>query len=64
MKMTGLVAKRLLLPPTPEQISFTGLLATWLGIVSVLRLFLAGGVLFYFVDKGEVIAQSAERNSG
>jgi UMF1 family MFS transporter len=53
MGLTGLIVKRLLLPPapTPEQITATGLLATRLGIVSVLLLFIAGGVLFYFVDE-------------
>jgi UMF1 family MFS transporter len=53
MGLTGLMAKRLLLPPMPtsEQIMATGLLATRLSIISVLLLFIAGGVLFFFVDE-------------
>ncbi len=53
MGLTGLIAKRMLLPPTPtpEQIASTGLLATRLSIISVLVLFIAGGILFYFVDE-------------
>jgi len=53
MGLTGLLTKRLLLPaaPTAEQIHATGLLATRLSIVSVLVLFIAGGLLFYFVDE-------------
>jgi MFS transporter, UMF1 family len=63
MGLTGLIVKRLLLPPapTPQQITATGLLATRAGIVSVLLLFIAGGVLFYFVDETK---GNAERNSG
>ncbi len=66
MGLTGLIVKRLLLPPAPtsEQITATGLLATRMGIVSVLLLFIAGGVLFYFVDEEKGKAQLAERNSG
>jgi len=53
MGLTGLIAKRMLLPPapTPEQIASTGMLATRLSIVSVLVLFIAGGILFWFVDE-------------
>jgi UMF1 family MFS transporter len=53
MGLTGLVAKKLLLPPMPteDQIIATGLTATRLSIVSVILLFIAGGVLFYFVDE-------------
>ncbi len=66
MGLTGLITKRLLLPPapTPEQVASTGQLATRLSIISVLLLFIAGGVLFYFVDeekgKKELAAQSRE----
>lgn len=53
MGLTGLLAKRFLLPPSPtlEQITATGLTATRLSIISILLLFLAGGILFYFVDE-------------
>jgi UMF1 family MFS transporter len=37
--------------PTEAQIIATGLTATRLSIVSVIVLFIAGGVLFYFVDE-------------
>jgi UMF1 family MFS transporter len=66
MGLTGMVAKRLLLPPTPtpEQITATGLLATRMGIISVLLLFIAGGALFYFVDEEKGKGQLAELNEG
>jgi UMF1 family MFS transporter len=54
MGLTGSMAKKLLLlPPMPTeaQIIATGLTATRLSIVSVIVLFIAGGVLFYFVDE-------------
>ncbi len=53
MGVTGLMAKRILLPPAPtaEQIQAAGLLATRTSIISILLLFLAGAVLFYFVDE-------------
>jgi MFS transporter, UMF1 family len=53
MGMTGLVAKRLLLPvdPTAEQIYAVGMTATRTSILAVLLLFVAGGVLLYFVDE-------------
>jgi UMF1 family MFS transporter len=53
MGLTGLIAKRLLLPPMPtdEQIIAAGLTATRLSIISIILLFIAGGVLFYFVDE-------------
>ncbi|MEJ2157095.1 MAG: MFS transporter [Desulfobacteraceae bacterium] len=62
MGLTGLISKRLLLPPTPtpEQIASTGLLATRLSIISILLLFIAGGVLFYFVDEEKGRAELAE----
>jgi UMF1 family MFS transporter len=66
MGLTGLIAKRLLLPPTPtpEQIASTGLLATRLSIISVLLLFIAGGILFYFVDEEKGKKELAGLNGG
>lgn len=62
MGLTGLIAKRLLLPPSPteEQIIATGLVATRLSIVSVIVLFIAGGILFYFVDEEKGKKQLAD----
>ena len=53
MGITGLVVKRLVLPatPSPDQIEAATLLATRTSIASVLILFVAGAVLFYFVDE-------------
>ncbi len=53
MGLTGLMTKRLLLPPAPtaEELRATGLLATRMGIISVLLLFIAGAVLLFFVDE-------------
>jgi UMF1 family MFS transporter len=53
MGFTGLVTKHLLLPPspTPAQIHTAGLLATRASIISVLLLFIVGGLLFYRVDE-------------
>ena len=53
MGLTGLATKRFLLPATPtlEQIRTTGLVATRVSIISVLLLFIAGAVLFFFVDE-------------
>ena len=53
MGFTGLITKHLLLPqaPTPAQIKATGLLATRASIISVLLLFIVGGLLFYRVDE-------------
>jgi len=65
MGLTGLIAKRILLPPSPsaEQIHAAGLLATRTSIISVLLLFFAGAVLFYLVDedkgKAELAGQAA-----
>jgi UMF1 family MFS transporter len=61
MGLTGLLTKRLLLPadPTLEQIRATGLLATRTSIISVLLLFIAGAVLFYFVDEKKGQAEIA-----
>ncbi|MEW6672009.1 MAG: MFS transporter [Thermodesulfobacteriota bacterium] len=51
----GLAAKRLLMPPSPTvaQMQQVGEAATRWGMASVLILFLAGGVLLYFVDEGK-----------
>jgi MFS transporter, UMF1 family len=59
MGLTGLITKRLLLPPspTPEQIHATGLLATRTNIISVLLLFVAGAVLFSLVDEDKAKAE-------
>jgi MFS transporter, UMF1 family len=59
MGLTGLITKRLLLPPspTPEQIHATGLLATRTSIISVLLLFVAGAVLFSLVDEDKAKAE-------
>ncbi len=53
MGMVGLVVKRRFMPPAPtmEQVDAVGQLASRCGIASVLILFLAGGILFYFVDE-------------
>ena len=53
MGFVGLAARRLLMPsaPTPAQIQQIGQLASRLSIASVLLLFLAGGIIFYFVDE-------------
>lgn len=53
MGLVGLAAKRLLMPrtPSPAQIQQIGQLASRLSIASVILLFLAGGVIFYFVDE-------------
>jgi UMF1 family MFS transporter len=53
MGIVGLAAKRILMPPapTPAQIQQVGQLASRLSIASVLLLFIAGGIIFYFVDE-------------
>jgi MFS transporter, UMF1 family len=62
MGLTGLIAKRLLLPPspTPGQIHAAGLLATRTSIISVLLLFIAGAVLFSLVDEEKARAELAK----
>jgi len=61
MGLTGLLVKRLALPPTPtaEQIQATGQLATRTSIASVLLLFITGAILFYFVDEKKAKAELA-----
>jgi UMF1 family MFS transporter len=53
MGVVGLIARRILMPvaPTPEQIVHVGQLASRWSIASILLLFLAGAILFYFVDE-------------
>jgi len=53
MGFTGLVARRILMPPSPTPIQAVqvGQLASRFSLASVLILFLLGGILFYFVDE-------------
>ncbi|MEJ2220437.1 MAG: MFS transporter [Desulfobacterales bacterium] len=53
MGLVGLMAKRILMPPTPtpEQVIAVGQLASRWGIGSILILFIVGAILFYFVDE-------------
>jgi MFS transporter, UMF1 family len=62
MGLTGLLTKRLLLPPSPtaEQIHAIGLLATRTSIISVLLLFIAGAVLFFLVDEDKAKTELAD----
>ena len=48
----GILVKRSLMPPgaTPEQMEAVAHMASRWGLGSLLLLFIAGGVLFYFVD--------------
>ncbi len=66
MGLTGLITKRLLLPPIPtaEQIHATGLLATRASIVSVLLLFIVGAGLFYRVDEEKAKTELADIRCG
>ena len=61
MGVVGLIARRLLMPPTPTpgQIEYVGQLASRWGIASVLILFLIGAILFYFVDEEKGRAEAA-----
>jgi UMF1 family MFS transporter len=61
MGLSGLIAKRLLMPPapTPEQAIAVGQLASRWGIASISILFIAGAVLFYFVDEQKGRQQAA-----
>jgi UMF1 family MFS transporter len=61
MGLTGLIAKRLLMPPapTPEQVIAVGQLASRWGIGSILILFIAGAAVFYFVDEEKGRQQAA-----
>jgi UMF1 family MFS transporter len=61
MGIVGLTARRLLMPPspTPEQVIAVGQMASRWGIASILILFIAGAVLFYFVDEDKGREQAA-----
>ncbi len=58
MGVVGLMARRFLMPsaPTPEQVIAVGQLASRFSIGSVLILFIAGAILFYFVDEKKAAA--------
>jgi len=64
--IVGLLARRLLMPPSPtsEQIIQVGQIASRWGIGSILLLFIAGAVLFYFVDeekgRAEIVVLAGE----
>ena len=61
MGVVGLIARRILMPPTPtpEQVTAIGQLAARWGIASILILFLIGAILFYFVDEEKGKQQAA-----
>lgn len=61
MGIVGLIARRLLMPPTPtpEQIEHIGQVAARWSIASILILFLIGAILFYFVDEEKGRAETA-----
>lgn len=61
MGVVGLTAKRMLMPPSPtaEQALHVGQLASRWGIASLLILFIAGIILFYFVDEEKGKAEAA-----
>lgn len=64
--LVGIVTRRILMPasPTEEQMFEVGQTAARWGIGSILILFIAGGILFYFVDeeKGRKEAEYMEHN--
>ena len=68
MGLVGLVARRLLMPaaPTPAQIAAVGQQAARWGIASISLLFIAGAVLFFFVDeeKGRAEVVYLEKSTG
>jgi UMF1 family MFS transporter len=53
MGTAGLTTKRILMPPSPsiEQMQLVGQASTRWGMASILILFIAGGILLYFVDE-------------
>lgn len=59
--IVGLVVRRILMPvnPSPEQIEQVGILASRVGIGSILILFFTGAILFYFVDEEKGKAELA-----
>jgi UMF1 family MFS transporter len=66
--VVGLVARHVLMPafPTQGQIESVGRIASRCSIVSVLALFIIGGVLFFMVDenKGNKDPSKEKKNSG
>jgi len=64
MGVTGLLAKRIMLPatPSPEQIEAIGRTATRTSILAVLLLFAAGALLLYFVDEKKGKAEAERMN--
>ncbi len=62
MALVGLMARRLLMPPspTPEMIESVSQLASRWSIGSVALLFVAGAVVFYFVDEDQGRREIAE----
>ncbi len=60
--MTGLIARRLLMPPspTPAEIEHAGQLAARWGIASILILFIAGAIIFSFVDEEKGRKEAAQ----
>ena len=61
MGLVGLIAKRILMPPTPtpDQVIAVSQLASRWGIASILILFIIGAILFYFVDEEKGKEQAA-----
>lgn len=61
MGTAGLFAKRLLMPPFPsaQEAEYIGRIASRISIASILILFIAGGILFYFVRNEEGGPESA-----
>ncbi len=59
--VVGLMVRRLLMPdsPTPLEIQQVGILASRIGIGSILVLFISGAILFYFVDEEKGKAELA-----
>jgi len=64
--IVGLIVRRVLMPdsPSPEQIEHVGILASRIGIGSILILFFTGAILFYFVDEEKGKAELAVLSEG
>ncbi len=62
MGVTGLIARRLLMPdsPTIEEIAHVGQTAARWGIASILILFIAGALIFSFVDEEKGRKEAAQ----
>jgi UMF1 family MFS transporter len=60
MGISGIIARKFLMPPspTPKQLIHFGQLASRWSIASILILFAAGGILFYFVDEAKGKAEA------